>query len=60
MEECVALGLDGVRGMVAARKADWQRTRGWGLARRGGLITLGPRTGAVRQEWETWGQQHGP
>jgi hypothetical protein len=56
----VALGLDGVRGMVAARKADWQRTRGWGLARRGGLITLGPRTGAVRQELETWGQQHGP
>ena len=25
-----------------------------------GLITVVPRTCAVRQEWEAWGQQHGP
>ena len=57
--ECVALGLDGVRGMVADSKADGQRTLGWCLAQRVGLITLVPRTCAVRQEGETWGQQHG-
>jgi hypothetical protein len=28
LEECVALGLDGVRGLVADRKASWKRTLG--------------------------------
>jgi len=57
--ECVALGLDGVRGLVADRKAYCKRTLGLCLEQRVGLITLVPRTCAVRQEGETWGQQHG-
>ena len=59
IEECVALGLDGVRGIVADRKAYCQRTLGLCLEQRVGLITLVPRTCAVRQEVEAWGQQHG-
>src|SRR5262245_5240632 len=58
--ECLALGLDGVRGMVAASKAYCRRTLGLCLEQGAGLITLVPRTCAVRQEVETWGQQHGP
>jgi hypothetical protein len=57
--EGVALGLDGVRGMVADRKGYGQRPLGWCLEPRGGRITLVPRTCAVRQEVEAWGQQHG-
>jgi len=60
IEEGVALGLDGVRGIVAARKAYGKRTLGLCRARRGGRITLVPRTCAVRQEFETWGPQPGP
>ena len=60
IEECLALGLDGVRGIVADSKAYCQRTLGLCLERQVGLITLVPRTCAVRQEVETWGQQHGP
>src|SRR5207244_13572330 len=59
IEECVALGLDGVRGIVADRKASCKRTLGLCLEQRVGLITLVPRTCAVRQELETWGQQQG-
>src|SRR5499433_4131030 len=59
IEECVALGLDGVRGMVADSKAYCKRTLGVCLEQRVGLITLVPRTCAVRQEVEAWGQQHG-
>jgi transposase len=59
IEECVALGLDGVRGIVADRKAYCKRTLGLCLEQRVGLITLVPRTCAVRQEVEAWGQQHG-
>jgi hypothetical protein len=59
IEECLALGLDGVRGMVADRKAYWKRTLGLCLERRVGLITLVPRTCAVRQAGEAWGQQPG-
>jgi hypothetical protein len=59
IEACVALGRDGVRGMVADSKADCKRTLGWCLEQGGGLITLVPRTCAVRQEVEAWGQQHG-
>lgn len=50
IEECVALGLDGVRGIVADSKAYCKRTLGLCLERRVGLITLVPRTCAVRQE----------
>ena len=59
IEECVALGLDGVRGIVAESKAYGKRTLGLCLEQRVGLITLVPRTCAVRQEGEVWGQQHG-
>jgi transposase len=59
IEECLALGLDGVRGIVADRKAYCKRTLGLCLEQGGGLITLVPRTCAVRQEVEAWGQQHG-
>src|SRR5215475_985363 len=57
LEEGMALGLDGVRGMVADSKAYCKRTLGLCLEKRLGLITLVPRTCAVRQELETWGQQ---
>ena len=57
IEECVALGLDGVRGMVADSQAYCQRTLGVCLEQGVGRITLVPRTCAVRQELETWGQQ---
>jgi transposase len=59
IEECLALGLDGVRGIMADSKAYCKRTLGLCLERGVGLITLVPRTCAVRQEVETWGQQHG-
>src|SRR5262245_20018031 len=60
IEECLALGLEGVRGIVADSKAYCKRTLGLCLEQRVGLITLVPRTCAVRQELEAWGQQHGP
>jgi hypothetical protein len=50
LEECLALGLDGVRGMVADSKAYCKRTLGLCLERQVGLITLVPRPCAVRQE----------
>src|ERR671939_1682541 len=59
IEECVALGLDGVHGIVADSKAYCKRTLGLCLEKRVGLITLVPRTCTVRQEVEAWGQQHG-
>jgi transposase len=60
IEECLALGLDGVRGIVADSKAYCKRTLGLCLEQRVGLITLVPRTCAVRQELEAWGQQQDP
>jgi len=60
IEEYLALGLDGVRGIVADSKAYCKRTLGLCLEQGVGLITLVPRTCAVRQEVEPWGQQHGP
>jgi transposase len=60
IEECLALGLDGVRGIVTDSKAYCKRTLGLCLEQGVGLITLVPRTCVVRQELETWGQQHGP
>jgi transposase len=57
IEECLALGLEGVRGIVADSKAYSQRTLGLCLEKGLGLVTLVPRTCAVRQELEAWGQQ---
>jgi transposase len=57
IEECLALGLDGVMGLVADSKAYCKRTLGLCLEKRVGLITLVPRTCAIRQELEAWGQQ---
>jgi transposase len=59
IEECVALGLAGVRGIVADSKAYCKRTLGLCLAQGVGLVTLVPRTCTVRQEVEAWGQQQG-
>jgi transposase len=57
IEECLALGCAGVRGIVADSKAYSRRTLGLCLEHGLGLITLVPRTCAVRQELEAWGQQ---
>ena len=57
IEECLALGLDGVRGIVADSKAYSRRTLGVCLEHGIGLVTLVPRTCAVRQELEVWGRQ---
>src|SRR5205823_14692524 len=57
IEECLALGLEGVRGIVADSKAYSRRTLGLCLEKRIGLVTLVPRTCAVRQALEAWGQQ---
>ena len=59
IEECLALGLNGVHGIVADSKAYCKRTLGLCLEQGVGLITLVPRTCAVRQEVAAWGQQHG-
>src|ERR671918_2787697 len=57
IEECLALGLEGVRGIVADSKAYSRRTLGVCLEHKVDLITLVPRTCAVRQALESWGQQ---
>lgn len=57
IEECLALGCEGVRGIVADSKAYSRRTLGLCLEHGLGLITLVPRTCTVRQELEAWGQQ---
>src|SRR5215211_4712796 len=57
IEECLALGLEGVQGIVADSKAYSRRTLGLCLEKGIGLVTLVPRTCAVRQELEVWGQQ---
>jgi transposase len=57
IEESLALGLDGVKGIVADSKAYSQRTLGLCLEQQVGLVTLVPRTCAIRQEVEVWGQQ---
>jgi transposase len=57
IEECLALGLDGVRGIVADSKGYSRRTLGVCLEHGMGVVTLVPRTCAVRQELEAWGQQ---
>src|SRR5215510_1781347 len=60
IEECLALGLDGVRGIVADSKAYSRRTLGLCLEHGIGLVTLVPCTCAIRQELEAWGCQHPP
>jgi transposase len=57
IEECLALGLEGVRGIVADSKACSRRTLGLCLEHGIGLVTLVPRTCTIRQELEAWGQQ---
>ena len=57
IEECLALGLDRVRGIVADSKAYSRRPLGLCLEHGIGLVTLVPRTCAVRQDLEGWGQQ---
>jgi transposase len=57
IEECLALGLEGVCGIVADSKAYSRRTLGLCLEQRIGLVTFVPRTCTVRQELEAWGQQ---
>jgi transposase len=60
LEECVALGLTGLVGIVADSKAYSQRTLGLCREKAIGLVTLVPRTCRIRQELEAWGQQHAP
>jgi transposase len=57
IEASLALGLDGVKGIVADSKAYSQRTLGLCLEQQMGLVTLVPRTCAMRQEVEEWGRQ---
>jgi hypothetical protein len=57
IEECLALGLGSVQGIVADSKAYSQRTLGLCLEHQVGLVTLVPRTCAMRQELEAWGQR---
>ena len=58
MEECLALGLEGVRGIVADSQADSRRTLGLCRAHKIELVPLVPRTWAVRQALEAWGRAH--
>ena len=57
IEACLALGLEGVRGIVADSKAYSRRTLGVCLEQKVDLITFVPRTCAIRQALEAWGQQ---
>jgi transposase len=57
LEACLALGCEGVRGIVADRKASSRRPLGLCLEHGLGLITLVPRTCAGRQDLDAWGQQ---
>lgn len=59
IEECLALGLEGLHGIVADSKAYSRRTLGVCLAHGVGLVTLVPRTCAIRQDLEVWGQHQG-
>ena len=55
-EECLALGLDGVRGMVAESQAYRRRPLGVWLENKIKMVTVVPRTCALRQELEAWGR----
>jgi hypothetical protein len=56
MEAGRALGVEGVRGIGADRKAYRRRTLGICLERTINLVTRVPRPCAVRQELEAWGR----
>jgi transposase len=60
IEECLALGLEGVMGIVADSKAYSRRPLGLCVEKHIGLVTLVPRTCVVRQALASWGQQHAP
>jgi transposase len=57
IEQSAALGLGGLRGLVADSKAYTPRTLGLCRETGMGLVTLVPRTCAMRQEVEAWGQR---
>jgi transposase len=57
IEECLALGLEGVRGIVADSKAYSRRPLGLCLEHKVDLVTLVPRTCAIRPELEAWARQ---
>jgi len=57
IEECLALGVEGVRGIVADSKAYRRRTLGVCLEPKIDLVTLVPRTCAVRQALAAWAPQ---
>ena len=57
IEECLALGLKGVHGIVADSKAYSRRTLGVCREHGIGLVTLVPRTCSVRHDLEVWGRQ---
>lgn len=57
IKERLALGLCGVKGLVADSKASSQRSLGLCLEQQVGVVPLVPRTCAIRQEVEAWGQQ---
>jgi hypothetical protein len=57
IEECLALGLEGVRGVVADSKAYSRRTLGVCLEHQVNVVTLVPHTCAIRQELEAWGRE---
>src|SRR5262249_32978716 len=57
IEECLALGLEGVQGIVAHSKPFSRRTLSLWLGHGLGFGTPVPRTCAVRQALEAWGQQ---
>ncbi len=57
IEQSAVLGLDGLRGIVADSKAYMPRTLGLCQETGMGLVTLVPRTCAIRQEVESWGQK---
>jgi hypothetical protein len=58
IEACLALGWEGVRGIVAESKASSRRTLGVCLERTSDLVTRVPRTCAVRQALDAWGRAH--
>lgn len=57
VEECLELGLEGLRGVVADSKAYSRRTLGLCLERGVGLVTLVPRSAGIRHELEAWGKE---
>lgn len=57
IEQSARFNLGGLHGIVADSKAYTQRTLGLCLETGMGLVTLVPRTCAIRQEVERWGQQ---